>query len=87
MNFIRGCIESDGCYFVNRTGHVQLSLVQLPQTVPTTSLTCSPKHASESGFEYRRYRYRLNDIRINRRDSGPYSYARSARKGESQALP
>ena len=33
MNFIRGCIRSDGCYYVNRTGPYALSIVHLRESL------------------------------------------------------
>jgi hypothetical protein len=68
MNFIRGCIESDGCYFVNRTGHYSYPSYQFANRSDDIAHLFA-EACERVGIQYRRYRYRLNDIRINRRDS------------------
>ena len=70
MNFIRGCIRSDGSFFINRTG---------PYSYPSYEFSNYSSHIADLfaetcdavGIEYRRNRGRHASakFRINRRES------------------
>jgi hypothetical protein len=64
-HFIKGCIRSDGCSFINRTGPYEYLAYQFDNRSPDIlGLFCQA--CDIAGLEYRRYaRY----VRINRRSS------------------
>ena len=68
MNFIRGCIESDGSYYVNRTGSYSYPSYQFANRSEDIADLFAAA-CDRAGIEYRRYRGRLNDVRVCRRDS------------------
>jgi len=63
--FLRGCISSDGCTFMNRTGRYEyLSYDFSNRSSDILDLFC--RACDEVGVEYRRY---ANRVRIYRRAS------------------
>jgi hypothetical protein len=66
--FIRGCIRSDGCAFINRTGPYEyLSYAFSNLSEDLTRLFCAACDLVK--VEYRLNHGRLWDVRINRRES------------------
>lgn len=68
MNFIRGCIHSDGCYFINRTGRYRYpsyEFVNLSEDIADLFAQA----CDQVGILYRRYRTHRSSIRIYRRES------------------
>ena len=68
MHFIRGCILSDGCYFVNRTGRYRYPSYEFANSSEDIADLFTAA-CDRIGVEYRRYRARLTRIRIYKRDS------------------
>lgn len=68
VNFIRGCIHSDGCFFINRTGRYRYpsyEFVNLSEDIADLFAEA----CDQAGILYRRYRTYRSSIRIYRRES------------------
>jgi hypothetical protein len=68
MHFIRGCILSDRCYFVNRTGRYRYPSYEFANSSEDIADLFTAA-CDRIGVEYRRYRARLTRTRIYKRDS------------------